>query len=152
MMTSSAPANSSEANLALFHQFYQCFLDNDLDTMRNQVMAPDVVWHIPGQHTLSGTHRGVDEILAYFGAVGSSNFNSEMRYLHADDNYVVQVHRGWSNRGDGTDIDMLWVLVYRIENGRIAEAQEFAEDQAAANAFFSRHYPLAAVPQRLRNA
>lgn len=151
-MAGSAPVGTPEANLELFHRFYQCFLDNDLDTMRNEVMAPDVVWHIPGRHTLSGSHRGVDEILAYFAQVGASNFDSEMRYLHADENFVVQVHRGWSNRGDGTDVDMLWVLLYRIEDGRIAEAREFAEDQAAADAFFTRHYPLAPVPRRLLDA
>lgn len=33
---------------------------------------------------------------------------------------------------------MLWVLLYRIVDGRIAEVDKFAGDQHAADAFFTK--------------
>jgi uncharacterized protein len=36
-----------------------------MDTLRNEVMSPDVTWHIPGSNTLSGDHRGADATFAF---------------------------------------------------------------------------------------
>ena len=147
-MSDSQPSRT-EANLALVRTFFACFAAGDLDTLRKEVLAPDVVWHVPGRHPLSGTHRGVDQMLAFFAQLGSSGFQAEVQFLQADDERVVDVHRGWSGRKDGSDIDLDWVLVYRIENGRITEARNFVSDQAAADTFFLNAHPLAPLPDRL---
>lgn len=139
----------SEANLAVVRRFFACFAAGDLDALREEVLAPDVVWHVPGRHPLSGTHRGVEQMLAFFVQLGASGFQADLQFLQADDERVVDVHRGWSSRKDGSDIDLVWVLVYRIENGRITEARNFVSDQAAADTFFLNAHPLAALPDRL---
>jgi ketosteroid isomerase-like protein len=146
---SDSQLSRNEANLALVRRFFACFAAGDLDTLREKVLAPDVIWHVPGRHPLSGTHRGVDEMLAFFAQLGASGFQADLQFLQADDEQVVDVHRGWSSRKDGSDIDLIWVLVYRIENGRITEARNFVSDQAAADTFFLNAYPLAPLPDRL---
>jgi uncharacterized protein len=47
------------------------------------------------------------------------------------------------------DIDELWGLLFRIQNGRIVEAVNFPGNQHAADAFFWRVYQLKPIPQRL---
>jgi uncharacterized protein len=47
---------------------------------------------------------------------------------------------------------MHWVLVYRIEDGRIAEVENYAADQHAGDLFFTRVWSedLKPIPERLR--
>lgn len=142
-------AEAAERNKALVDRFFQAYAAYDLDTMRNEILSPDVRWHIPGRHPLSGTHEGVDEVIAFFDRLGQAKFRADRVYFGADENHVVDVHRGWSEVGDGGDIDMTWVLVWRIENGRVVEATNFAQDQPSADAFFHRTFRLAPVSQRL---
>lgn len=79
--------------------------------------------------------------------LAKANIKAETVYLSGDDTHVVDVHRG---RGatDAAAMDMLWLLFYRIENGRIAEVTNFAADQAQADNFWAS-YALAPVPDRL---
>ena len=63
--------------------------------------------------------------------------------------YVVDVHRGWSNVDGADNVDTIWALFYRFEDGKIAEAINFSGDQDAANAFFWSAYKLKPIPQRL---
>ena len=35
-----------------------------MDTIRNEIFAPDIVWNLPGRHPLSGTKHGAEEVLA----------------------------------------------------------------------------------------
>ncbi|WP_084338833.1 nuclear transport factor 2 family protein [Actinomadura oligospora] len=144
----STRTTTPDENLALVRRFYEAYGRYDLDAMR-ETLAPDISWHIPGRHPLAGTHHGLDELMAFFGELARSAFKAEVLYLGADENYVVDLHRGWSNREDGDDLDQVWVLVYQIRDGRIAEVRDFASDQAAADDFFNRHHRLAPIDRRL---
>jgi hypothetical protein len=63
---------------------------------------------------------------------------------------VVDVHRGWGEHGDAK-LDINWVLYYRIRGGKIAEVQNFAGDQHAADLFFWEVWveSLKPLPDRL---
>lgn len=149
-MTETTPAPPTAA-VALVQRFYECYASGDLDTMRSEVLAEDVVWRIPGRHPLSGPKHGADEIVAFFAQLAKANMKAEVVYLSGDDTHVVDVHRGWGAT-EAASMDMLWVLFYRIENGRIAEVTNFAADQAQADAFFWASYRLAPIPARLAGA
>ena len=96
--------------------------------------------------------NGVSAIpAAFFAELGKSNFRAELLALMADDNWVVDMHRGWSNRDGQANVDTVWVLAFRIEDGKIKEARNFSFDQAAADAFFWQTYPLKTLPERLAN-
>lgn len=55
--------------------------------------------------------------------------------LAANDTYVVDAHRGFSNV-DGENIDINWVLLYQIEDGKIKRVQNFSGDLYRSDAFF----------------
>lgn len=144
----SAMAASPEENIKVVQDFFAAYGAGDLDGIA-QVMAENVVWHIPGRHPLSGTKLGRDEVLAFFSQLGNAGFKAEPIYFGADETHVVDIHRGWSNVDGKPNVDTTWALVYRIEDGKIVEATNLSADQDAANTFFWSQYQLAPVPERL---
>ncbi|WP_170328492.1 nuclear transport factor 2 family protein [Ruegeria arenilitoris] len=143
-----ALAASPEDNIKVVRDFFAAYGANDLDGIA-AVMDEDVKWHIPGRHPLSGTKNGRDEVLAFFAQLGGAGFKAEPIYFGADENYVVDIHRGWSNAEGKPNVDTTWALVYRIEDGKIVEATNLSADQDAANTFFWSQYQLAPLPKRL---
>ncbi|NJN58288.1 MAG: SnoaL-like domain-containing protein [Leptolyngbyaceae cyanobacterium SL_5_9] len=140
--------STEHPNVAIVQRYYQAYGRGDLETVR-EIFAPDITWTIPGHHPLAGTKRGVDEVLAFFDQLAKAQFRAEVLFLGGNDNYVVDVHRGWSNLAQGENIDELWALLFRIESDRIAEAINFPGNQHAADTFFWKTYSLKPIPARL---
>ena len=148
-------------NVKIIQRYYEAYGANQIDTIRQEIFAPNITWTIPGHHPLAGTKRGADEVLAFFEQLSKAKFKAEVLFLGGNDTYVVDVHRGWSNlekgenekteneKSKGENIDQLWALLFRIENNRILEAVNFPGDQHAADAFFWRVYQLKPIPERL---
>lgn len=148
LLGNSAHAASPDENIKVVQNFFAAYGKKDLKGIA-AVMDENVKWHIPGRHPLSGTKNGRDEVLAFFEQLGSAGFRAEPIYFGADENYVVDIHRGWSNAKGKPNVDTTWALVYRIENGKIVEATNLSADQDAANTFFWSQYSLAPIPERL---
>lgn len=142
-----AAAAPGSAAVDVVQRYYAAYAGFDFDALR-QVIAPDAVWRIPGRHALSGDHRGIEEILYFFQQLQKGNFGAEIIALVGDDEYAVDYHRGFGRSGEHS-IDILWALAYRVRDGRIVEATDFAFDQAAADIFYSAVYPLKPLSQRL---
>lgn len=134
-------------NIETVRQFFEYYAKEDLIGM-GSVMTEDTVWNIPGHHPLAGKKRGKVEVLAFFKELQKSRFKADLRILAENDNYVIDCHRGWGDF-EGHSIDMNWVLLYKIENGLIAEVQSFPGDQHAADDFFWNAYPMNPVQTRL---
>lgn len=126
---------TQDENVALVRRFFELYAARDTEAMRAEVLAPDVTWLIPGHHPLAGLKRGANEIMAYFDIITEAGFQAEPLVLAAADDYVIDVHRGWAEQGEAA-VDINWVLVYRIRDGRIVEVQNFAGDQHLADLFF----------------
>jgi len=141
-------ADNAQKNREIIAKYYDYYARGDIDGIRS-VMAEDVEWHIPGHHPLSGTKKGIDEVVAFFRQLQKAGFKAEVLILAANDDYVIDCHRGWGSNGD-SKVDMNWVLLYRIENGKIKKVQNFAGDQHAADAFFWNVYQLKPIPDRLK--
>ena len=140
-----ALAQSPEENIKVVQDFFAAYGNNDLNGIA-AVMDKNVRWHIPGRHPLSGTKNGRDEVLAFFAQLGTAGFKAEPIYFGADENYVVDIHRGWSNADGKPNVDTTWALVYRIVDGKIVEATNLSADQDAANTFFWSNYGLKPIP------
>ena len=128
-----AGSESSEA-LQVVQQFFKAYGEGDMNALANYV-AQDVEWHIPGRHKLAGTKRGITAFLAFFEQLGAAGFKAEVMILAANDTYVIDAHRGFSNV-DGENIDINWVLLYQIEDGKIKRVQNFSGDLYRSDAFF----------------
>jgi uncharacterized protein len=141
---------TEQPNITLIKNYYAAYAQGDLNQLR-RFFAPDIVWRIPGHHPLAGEKRGVEEVLAFFAQLAKGKFKAEPLFLQAQGDYVVDIHRGWSNVEDGQPgVDQLFALMFKIKDGKIVEAQNFLTDQHQADAFFWRLYPLKAIPERLQ--
>lgn len=142
-----AMAASPEENRKVITDYYAAYAAGDMSKVAD-FFADDIEWHIPGHHPLAGTKRGKAEVAAFFQQLGKAGFRAELIALMADENWVIDMHRGWSNR-EVDNVDTIWVLAFRIEHGKIREARNFSYDQAAADTFFWQVYPLKPLPERL---
>jgi len=147
-MNDSINASALE-NIAVVKQFFKYYEKKDIVGLR-EIFAPDIEWHVPGHHPLAGTKRGVEEVIAYYKQLQKANFRAEVIILEGNDHYVMDCHRGWAKVGD-VKIDMNWVLLYTIENGKIKSMKNFPGNQHAADAFFWQVYKLKEIPDRLDN-
>lgn len=160
-----ANGTNAEANLALVQRMYDCFNRDDLDTIRREIFAPDLVWNLPGHNPVAGTKNGAEEVLAFFAALRQANIevtlDPESDPATGIDSFgdttVVEVHRGRGTTAvpdaDGNAVQVtlnaLNCTHYQIENGRIARVQVYMSDQHAADTFFNAVYQLAPIPTRL---
>lgn len=156
---------SGEANLALVQRMYDCFNRDDLDTIRQEIFAPDLVWNLPGRHPLAGTKHGAEEVLAFFAELRRANIevtlDPENDPATGIDSFgertVVEVHRGRGTAtvqdADGNEtqvvLNALNCTHYQIREGRIAQVQVYMSDQHAADNFFNAVYQLKPIPDRL---
>ena len=144
-----APAAAGpDENIKVIQDFFAAYGTGDPEQVA-VFFTDDIVWRVPGRHPLSGEKRGKAEVTAFFAELAKSNFKAEPIFFGADDTYVVDIHRGWSNVEGAPNVDTTWALVYRIEDGKIAEATNLSADQDAANAFFWANYTLKPIPDRL---
>ncbi|WP_082118348.1 nuclear transport factor 2 family protein [Rhizobium sp. LC145] len=146
--SSNAYAQSSEANIQIIRDYYAAYATGNPEAVR-PFLAENIVWRIPGHHPLAGEKRGVDEVVAFFAGLAKGRFKAEPTFFQAQDDLVVDIHRGWSNVGSGPEIDQLYALMFRIEDGKIVEATNFLTDMHQSDAFYWAHYPLNPLPQRL---
>lgn len=135
-------------NVALVEKMYEIFNTGDLDVLKREVFAEDLVWTLPGRNPVGGVKRGPDEVIAFFGGLVASGIKVDIIRIDAwGDDTVVEVHRG-HGESRGARLDALNCTHYRVANGRIAEVQVYMSDQYAADDFFWSAYDLAPIPDR----
>ena len=142
-------AASEHPNVSVVQRYYEAYGASDIELIRNEIFADDITWKIPGHHPLAGTKQGADEVFAFFEQLNKAQFKAEVLFLGGNDNYVVDVHRGWSNLTNGENIDQTWALLYEVANERIKSAVNFPGNQHEADAFFWNVYNLKPLPERL---
>lgn len=141
----------SNQNVAIVQKMYECFNQGDLDTIRKEVFAPNLIWNLPGRHPLGGTKEGVDEVLAFFGELVKTNVKVDLIKIDAfGEDTVVEVHRGHGEI-NGFALDALNCTHYHIRDGKIADVQVYMSDQYSADNFFSAIFQYKPIPARLAN-
>ena|SRR5439155_6994108 len=98
--------------------------------------ADDVVVHIPGKSSLSGTHKGRDQFLALFDRFmeRSPELTFESHAYLADDEHGVVLQRSHYKRGDET-LDSDDAFIFHFRDGKISEFWIRPEDVEALDAF-----------------
>ena len=59
---------SDHPNLELMRRTLAAFQVGDMAGLA-ELLAPQVVWHVPGRSPLAGDHRGRDEVFGFFGSL-----------------------------------------------------------------------------------
>jgi uncharacterized protein len=128
----------SQENADLVRRGYAAFSAGDLATL-TEVFAEDAVWNVPGSSPISGEKKGRDAILAYFGELmtaSNGTFTATLQDVIAGQDHTIGLHRNHAERNNKTD-DQDVVLVFTIQDGRITAVQQFFEDTAASDDFWS---------------
>jgi uncharacterized protein len=90
-----------------------------------ELLAEDIVWHVPGTSPIAGDHRGVKEVIAYFELrrrLANSSMQMEPGEVLEAGDVVAQFVAG-SAMLDGRRVSWQTVGVYRVdvEHGWIRE-------------------------------
>lgn len=141
---------SSDPKLTAIERFFAAYAGNDRDGIA-AVLADDITWTIPGHHPLAGIKQGIDEVLAFFDQLAAAGFVAETFFLEASDEYVVDIHRGYSTEGTG-GVDTTWALVWHFDaDGKVDRVVNLSADQHQMDTFIWANYALAPIPARLAN-
>jgi acyl-CoA thioesterase FadM/ketosteroid isomerase-like protein len=89
-----------------------------------ELLAEDIVWHVPGTSPIAGDYRGRDAVIEYFlrrrTLAGGSIAITQRDEMH-DEEVLVQLADGRALLG-GRDVEWRTAGVYRVAAGKIAEA------------------------------
>ena len=137
------------SNVEVVHKMYNCFKTGDMETLKAEVFAPDIVWHLPGHHPLAGTKNGVAEVLAFFGklrSLGAQVTPLEMGEL--SNGGVAEIYRATATT-DGAEMKALNCNYYTITDGKITEVHVLMADQHNYDDFMWAAIQLKPLPDRL---
>jgi ketosteroid isomerase-like protein len=131
------------AAIAFLHDLHRAqgdfYAGGPPDRLR-ELLAPDVVWHVPGTSPIAGEHRGADAVLAYMTrrrAIADATFRMHTREI------LVGTGDHLAALTDGTAViggrERRWSTagVYRLQAGRLAECRLLPFDQAEFDAIWS---------------
>lgn len=125
-------------NETFLRKGYDAFARGDLDTLRS-MFAKDIVWHVGGRGPLSGSYKGIDEVLGMFGEIvqrSDGTFSNEVHDVVANDEHAVALTSTTAQR-EGRRLNSEGVGVFHIKGGKVTEAWFTSQDQAAADEFWS---------------
>lgn len=146
-----ADPTTTDPKLAAIEAFFAAYAEHDREGIA-RVLADDITWTIPGHHPLAGTKQGIEEVMAFFDALAHAGFKAETFFLQASEEYVVDIHRGYSTAGTGK-VDTTWALVWHFDaEGKVDRVINLSGDQHQMDAFVWANFPLAPLPDRLAPA
>lgn len=125
-------------NVALAEQALEAYAAGDHQRLR-QHLAADVLWHVGGNHQLSGDYHGIDEVLTYFDrarALTGGSLTLEPIEVMADDRFGAIILRARGHREEKS-LDVVLAEAFKLDgDGRWAEYWALANDQRAVDAFW----------------
>jgi ketosteroid isomerase-like protein len=103
-----------------------------------EVISPDIVWHVPGHNPVSGVYRGAkayrEDMVARMGA--TDEWIVDINEIMINGNYAsVSINLRGLRKGHRIYLNGAHLL--RLENGKIVEGWGFTENQDVLDEFFS---------------
>ena len=127
-------------NVERLRKGYQAFSTGDLDLLRNEIFAEDVVFHVTGNNPLAGEYKGIDEVFGFFGRLVQETGGTLKLELHdalANDEHAVALVR-ISGERNGKSIAQNAVHVFHMNaEGKATEQWNFPEDSNEIDEFWS---------------
>jgi uncharacterized protein len=106
-----------------------------------ELLAPDVVWTLPGTSWVSGVATGPEAVLARTQAIAGANLTVEPQHLHVGHSSIVAtIH---NTAAGPVELDEWLALVFTTRAGRIATIETHLSDVPMLERFY------AALPQEV---
>lgn len=126
-------------NAARVREAFAAFNRGDVEGMR-PFLAEDIVWHVGGDHPLSGDYRGREEVLAYVARVvelTGGTLAGEPLDILVDDTHAGVFQRVTATRdGRKLDVELAQALTFD-DDGRWTEYWALADEQDEVDAFWA---------------
>jgi ketosteroid isomerase-like protein len=109
------------------------------DEAERALIAPNIVWHVPGHNPVSGDYHGFEEYTHLMPSrmAPLTRWDFMLGDVMVNGNYVMTTFRLQGER-KGVPIDMKGGHLFRISSeGKVAEGWGFTDDQEALDRFFS---------------
>jgi ketosteroid isomerase-like protein len=131
---------SAEALLGRLHDAQNHFYGGGDSAGLRDVLAPDVIWTIPGSNAIAGTYRGLDAVLDYFTrrrAIASSTFRMHRRDVLVGIGDTVAALTDGSAIIAGRRRDWSTVGLYDVRDGLVAACWLLPLDAAQFDAIWA---------------
>lgn len=125
-------------NLEIFNQYNQALASGDFPAVF-ETMADDIIWHQPGNHSISGTVVGKEKLgahLATFAEKTNGTFKVLTNWVSDNEDLVAANVTFVGTRSDGQELNMNGIDLFRMENGKIQEVWLFSSEQTVEDAFW----------------
>lgn len=123
---------------AVIHRLYERFMAGDLEGVA-ELLAGDVVFHVPGTGSNAGDHQGREGVLAFFAGAAHLTKGTLRITLHdvlVGDVYAAAVTTYRAERPGRTPLENNLVHLVRLDDGRIAESWFHSRNQYEVDEFW----------------
>lgn len=128
-----------ELNAEIARRFLEAQSRADAATLM-ELMADDIVWHVPGKNLLSRDYTGKAEVAGFFARareLSGGTVRTELIEVLDGENYGIALVKVNAQR-EGRELGgQFQAFTYRIENGKVAEFWFMVEDRYAVDSFWS---------------
>lgn len=121
-------------NATAYRKTAEAFRARDFDAI-GSLVAEDVVWHVPGRHSMAGEIRGLDELVAWLGRLSELGFTLREHDVFGNDEHVCALSYMGARR-PGVVIEIPVTSVFHYRAGRQVERWIYPGDDAAWEAIF----------------
>jgi ketosteroid isomerase-like protein len=132
-------APSDDEYMGLVRRGYAAFNTADQATLR-QILAHDVVQHVPGNSQLAGAYKGIDAVLGYYGKLAeltAGHFQADLIDVFGDGHgHVTALHQSTATR-DGVTRVSRGTILFTFLGDRATDLLEMHSDLPGDDAFFA---------------
>jgi uncharacterized protein len=139
-MQAAATHGQPENNIDIAKAYITAVQTGDQATL-GRLISPDVLWHQPGHHQFSGSHRGMAQVGPMLGKMmevsqGTFAITRADHYMANGDWVAITLE--FAGQAKGVQLRQPGVDLLRIEGGQVVEVRLFSSDQAQEDAFWGR--------------
>jgi ketosteroid isomerase-like protein len=137
-MSTQTVSTQAHPNVVLMTKVYEAFTRGDVAGAA-VYWTDDCTHYYPGRSPLAGSHQGIESANAFAGKMfelTKGRIRMEIEEVGASENYAFAlVHTKYER--DDRKLDMRFVNIARIQDGKIAEFWTYPDDQYATDEFWA---------------
>jgi len=131
--------SGGHANADLVRRFHDAQQHGDAAALM-EMLADDIVWHVPGRNLLSRDYNGKAEVAGFWARareLSGGTVRTELIDVLVGDQFGIALVRVFAEREGRILGGQFQAFTYRIQNGKVAEFWFMVEDRYAVDAFWS---------------